>query len=305
MRHLRLCILGLALGCGSDTKPGGESSGDDTGVGGGSTDISAFINVTDAPIGDLSCFNAADGLGRETAADGCVAQRSMSGLVSDFQLGSPVDDAEVEIFLSDSTAGPPDAIYVSDPNGIFSGEVNTCAPFTYRVTTDPLLDLTKVTIESHDVMPNMGPIIPTHEVNSVSSVTYSLIPRLLGVNPDLSKGIVAGRAYDCAGQNLEGLQVVVRDAAGVVPEDTVAKYFVDDFPKREQMYTSADGLWIIMDVPPGTWTVEGYVADGAGGWSLVAATELNVVADSINISSIYTGISDGVKMPPECLTACN
>ena len=46
-------------------------------------------------------------------------------------------------------------------------------------------------------------------------------------------------------------------------------------------------------------------ADGLGGHSLVAQTELEVLADSINISSIYTGISDGVKMPEQCLSPCN
>ena len=60
-----------------------------------------------------------------------------------------------------------------------------------------------------------------------------------------------------------------------------------------------------MDVPEGNWTVDGYVADGMGGHSLVASTQLRVLPDSINISSIYTGISDGIKMPEQCLTSCN
>ena len=88
-------------------------------------------------------------------------------------------------------------------------------------------------------------------------------------------------------------------------EGVGAKYFIDDFPNRNQAYTSADGLWILMDVPVGNWTVSGYVADGMGGHSMVAQTNLEVLADSINISSIYTGIQDGVKMPEDCLTACN
>lgn len=305
MRHTTICLLALTLGCATEKSSSGGDTGTDGGGGGGggSSDISGFINVTDAPVGNLSCFTGE--LGVETAAAGCVAQRPMSGLVTDFQDGDPVDDATVEIFMNDVIDGPPDNIYESDPNGVFSAEVNACEPFTYRISTDPLLDQTKVTIESHDVMPNMGPITPTHEVNSVSSVTYALIPGLLGLNPDPDKGIVAGRAYDCDGENLQGLQVVVRDSSGNVPDGVVGKYFVDDFPKREQMHTSEDGLWILMDVPPGQWTVDGYVADGAGGHSLVASTQLKVLENSINISSIYTGISDGVKMPSECLTACN
>ena len=100
-------------------------------------------------------------------------------------------------------------------------------------------------------------------------------------------------------------EVVVEDDSGAIPEGAIAKYFIDDFPNRNQPYTSADGLWIIMDVPVGKWVVKGYVADGLGGHSMVARTELNVFAKSINISSLYTGIQDGVKMPDSCLAGCS
>ena len=299
-----------------DGSGGSEGSGGGMGDGGGDPDtgdspsepsgpgIEDFINVTDEPIGDISCFTGS--LTTEAAADNCVAQRSMAGQVMDFQENDPVDEATVEFFFADAIFGAPEETVTTDANGVFNVEMNTCEPFTYRVTTDPVLDATKVTIESHDILPNKGAINPvSHEVNSVSSVTYALIPTLLGVSPDVTKGIVAGRAYDCAGNNIEGLQVVLHDESGNIPDGTVAKYFIDDFPNRAQAYTSADGLWIIMDVPVGNWVVSGYVADGLGGHSLVAQTVLDVLADSINISSIYTGISDGVKMPEDCLTACN
>ena len=303
-------LLMGAVACGDKSESSGSdtgSTGGDDGGGGGGGDIADYINVTDAPVGDLTCFSAASGLGQEVAAAGCVGERQMSGMVSDFQEGDPVDEAKVELFFGDSitASSPPDAVYESDPNGLFTGSVMACQPFTYRVSTDAALELTKVTIESHDVMPNEGPTIAvSHELNSVSSVTYALIPNLLGLSPDVTKGIVAGRAYDCKQENLQGLQVVVHDGAGNIPEGVVVKYFVDEFPSRAQASTSEDGLWIIMDVPEGTWTVDGYVADGAGGHSKVASTQLRVIADSINISSIYTGLSDGIKMPEKCLTAC-
>ena len=54
-------------------------------------------------------------------------------------------------------------------------EINTCEPYTYRSQPIYVLDATKTTIESHDVMPNKGAINPvSHDVNSVSSVTYAL-----------------------------------------------------------------------------------------------------------------------------------
>lgn len=306
MQKLILTSLVLSMGCGD------KSTDDDSGI---ATDDTAttvigggvfedFINVTDAPIGDISCFTGS--LATETAAENCVAQRSMAGQVMDFQDDVPVDEANVEFFWADAIFGAPDEVVTADANGVFNVEMNTCEPFTYRVTTDSILDATKTTIESHDVLPNKGAINPvSHEVNSVSSTTYALIPTLLGVSPDVTKGIVAGRAYDCEGNNLEGLQVVIDDGNGNIPEGVVAKYFIDDFPNRNQAYTSPDGLWILMDVPVGNWIVKGYVADGMGGHTLIAQTQLEVLADSINISSIYTGIEDGVKMPADCLTACN
>jgi len=275
-------------------------------------DLSGFVDNPDHPIepvfGNLSCVG--DTLTTESAATGCVGQRTMQGTVRDFQLDDPVDDAMVELFQNDSTATPPEVIVETDANGMFTApDIMACQPFTYRVSTDEALGETKVTIEAHEVMPNEGPTVsPSVELNSVSSVTYALIPNLLGISPDPAKGIVAGGAYDCNGENIQGLRVIIHDGScgttGNVPGDVISKYFVDDFPSRTQFSTSEDGLWILLEVPPGDWTIDGYVSDGADGYTKVASTQLNVVADSINISSLYSGISDGVKMPEQCLTAC-
>ena len=309
MRTLMLMSLALAIGCGDDkaedtaSDAATDADGDADGGSDGGGTFDDFISVTDEPTGDLTCFSGS--LVTEQPAAGCVAQRSMYGEVLDFQEDDPVDEATVEFFFEDGIFGPADTTVTTDANGMFNVEINTCDPYTYRITTDPVLDATKTTIESHDVVPNQGVVNPSHELQSVSSTTYALIPTLLGVSPKVDKGIVAGRAYDCAGNNLQGLQVMIEDASGSIPSDVVAKYFIDDFPNRNQAYTSEDGLWILMDVPVGDWVVKGYVADGLGGHTLVARTELKVLADSINISSIYAGIEDGVKMPPECLTPCN
>jgi len=138
----------------------------------------------------------------------------------------------------------------------------------------------------------------------MSTTTYRLIPSLLGISPDVSKGIVTGSLYDCDGDPVEGGQVVLWNSAGTIPAEVQVRYFVDDFPNRNQPYTSADGLWILMDVPVGQWTVEAYVANGSGGHTRIASTTLEVYADSINISSVYVGISNGTKMPPSCLEGC-
>jgi hypothetical protein len=121
------------------------------------------------------------------------------------------------------------------------------------------------------------------------------------VSPDPTKGVVAGRAYDIGENYIEGAQVVVRNVTtGVIPEGVVVNYFVDNFPTRNQKWTSADGLWVAINLPVGDWSIEMYIADGEGGHKLMGATIVPVYADTINISSIHTGHGDGIKYPANC-----
>ena len=196
-------------------------------------------------------------------------------------------------------SGAPDSVATSDAAGAISGlEVPNCTPVTYKVTTDAALGETKPTIEAHAVYQGAGS--DTDEFNSVSTTTYQIIPSLLGVSPQPDKGIIAGTAYDSVESKIEGAQVIVTDGAGNIAAGSVVKYFVEDFPNRGQEYTSPDGLWVAINVPPGTWNVEMYVADGADGHLLMGSTVVEVAADSINISNIYTGYGSGVKLPSGC-----
>jgi hypothetical protein len=313
----KIIWLALAIGCGGDAKDTGEDdAGGDSG-GGGSVESGSFddyINTSVTAGGDLSCYTgttpAPDVLG--AGCDGHT--RTMSAEVSDFQTDNPVDEASVEIFLGDGIFGIPDHALESDLNGMISAAMPTCMPFTYRVSTDPSLDQTKVTIESHDVLPFSTVDVVTHEMNSVSSATYALIPALIGLSPDVEKGIVAGVAYDCAETAMSGVQVLVRDSSGTILEGAIigngavggvkTGYFVDEYPSRDQLETSEDGIFVLVDVPVGVVTVEAYIADGAGAYRQLSATTLEVLANSINIASIHAGISDGVRLPDSCREIC-
>ena len=75
------------------------------------------------------------------------------------------------------------------------------------VSTDPLLEETKPTYEFHSIYGYQeDETLAGEEFNSVSEVTYRIIPSLLGVSPDPDKGIAAGTAYDVNGDNVEGAQ---------------------------------------------------------------------------------------------------
>ena len=317
--------LAVLIGCGSDKDADTgytsiiEDRSDGGGGGGGTafdtgrdspsdTDSSSFdelsdwLTTTEVSSADRTCLGSA--LGTETAIPSCVGRAvTMSALVSDFQTSNPVDEARVEIFQNDAIVSAPDHDTETDFNGIMSAEMETCAPFTYRASTDPAVGLTKTTIQAHNVLPYVTTSTVMHDMNSVSYLTYSLISTLFGINPSPSNGVVFGRFLDCAGDNVMGAQVVVKNADDEIPSGVTPGYFIDDFPSKDQLQTSDDGLWMLIDVPPGQVTVEGYVYDGAD-YILMGSATLEVLADSVHIASIYTSLSDGLKMPDSCLASC-
>ena len=280
---------------------GGADGGGGDGTSGGSGNQADFINTTKAPIGDFTGFEGGytgAWLPQEVTQSGTVA---LSAAVLDFQEDTPVADATVEFYLSDEVTAVPDVSGVTDTSGNVSLSLPYCQPLTYKTATDPALGDTKNTFEAHQVYGAASSASDT--LNSVSTTTYQLIPSLLGVSVETDKGTVAGTAYDINDRAIEGAQVVVKSMADdSIPDNVVVKYFVNSFPNRDQPETSADGLWVAINIPPGDWKVEMYVADGAGGHLFMGQTVLKVFGDSINVSNIYTGY-DSVKYPESCLAA--
>jgi hypothetical protein len=292
-----LALIGLcACAGGGDTD---TDTTDDTNTNDGPPVFEDFINTATLPTGDGACFT---GTWLTQNLDATKVGTSPSaGQVLDFQEDTPVPDATLTLWYNDTVAGDPDTSGLSNTNGEVAVTLPTCQPFTYKTATNPDLEQTVDTFEAHQIFgPDVdGTVDATY--NSVSDATYKIIPSLLGVSVDPDKGVIAGTAFDCNDAEIEHAQVVVKDAAGNIPESLVVKYFQDKFPNRDQPDTSPDGLWTAINVPEGDWTVEMYVADGAGGHTLVGSTVLTVYANSINISNIYTGFSNGVKYPAECL----
>lgn len=291
-------ILGL-LACGSTEKETDTAETDTTET----TEESMFdsiVYVETPPTGEMTCFaeGYTEAWAEQTVAADAMTDISIAGAVIDFETDESVGDASIEIYYSNTVYGAPDQSYTSDGAGNFTGTVPSCTPYAYRVSTDPDLGATKVTIESSQID---GLTATGSEYNSVSIDTYNVIPALLGISPDVDKGIVAGTAYDCDGEPLEFAQIVVTDAQGNIPDSEVVRYFVDSFPSRLQEWTSEDGLFVVVNIPEGDWTVNMYVSDGAGGHLLMAQSPVKVFPDSINISSVYTSFGDGVRYPESCL----
>jgi len=291
-----LAMMVLTLGCGTDTNE--ESQTDvisDVGL-----TFTDFVNVVDSPVGDFTNFEGGyvdEWLTQQVDPDAQV-EIVLVGQTTDFETGDPVSEAIVEVFGSNEIIGSADQALESDADGKVEGMMMTCTPFAYRVSTDPDLGDTKVTMQINEILDpdSIDPVV----FDSVSSATYQVMPSLLGVSPDDEDGIVAGGAYDVNGDPVEGAQIIIVNDEGAVPDGLVVKYFRDEFPNRDQEWTSADGLWVAIDVPPGEWNIEMYVADGGDGHVLMGSTSVSVVADSINISSVFTGYGDGIRLPESC-----
>jgi hypothetical protein len=311
-------LAGLLGACsGSDGGPGAGDTGTTTGPT-GCSGIDCFLNTPDDVVatGDFSGFTPGASWEATTWLQQAVDPANVVGgdlaaIVEDFEKNTPVDKALVSFWNDDVFDAEPDALVESDVNGMVYGDATSCAPLTYRVTTDPILAETKTTFEAHQIYgtPDGGGII-SGSFLSVSSTTYQLIPTLLGVTVDPDKAIVAGTAYDVARDaglpsdddtgKIEGAQVVVYDESGEVPASLVVNYFVEDFPDRDQKWTSPDGLWVASNVPPGELRVELW-GNLDGVRTLLGATVVHSEADSINVSNIYSGYGNGVKYPSDCL----
>ena len=283
----------------------------------GSTDDSAAVDMfsqliyTDTePAAEsgtalTECYGFDGNWASQTPDSNCETEVDFDGEVIDFESDKPVPDATLEFFYSDTMVeGTEDFTTTSDASGIVSGSLRTCTPFTYRVYTDPDLADTKVTIQAHEVRSHATEAVDGVEFNSVSTTTYSIIPSLLGISVDPAAGIIAGTAYGCGGDGdpVEFAQVIVRPAEGgdYYPSQEV-RYFREEFPNRDQEWTSEDGLWVAVNIPPGRVTVEMWTWDGSE-HVLAGTVDLDVVADSINIANVFTGYEGGVVYPESCLS---
>ena len=306
MRYdVALATLVLAACSGDD---GGNKDGDPTSP---EDRFAAFINATEEVTGSFAGFTPSEDPTWLEQSVNPVTQSafSINGLVQDFEEETPVAGASVALYTDDGVDTPDDSA-TADVNGRVSIPGLSCTPATYRVTSEGGPIATKTTFKAHQVYPfPVGTTIDDAVFTSVSDVTYQLIPGILGIEVQSDLAIIAGTAFDVtrdpsaspdddAGK-IEGAQIVVYDAEGNIPDTLTVNYFIENFPVRDQEATSADGLWVAANVPPGDLTVEMW---GVVGGELVklGATQLKSEADSINISNVYSGYGDGVKYPATC-----
>ena len=123
----------------STEEPSGEPSEDV---------FAEFVNLEVPPAGDQTCFaGVADGGTAEWLTQEVDTSKqivtSYNGEIIDFESDDPVSEAFIEIWYSGVVDdGAPDSTGQSDGTGAVSGDLMTCTPYAYRVSTDPALDET-------------------------------------------------------------------------------------------------------------------------------------------------------------------
>ncbi len=316
IRTLRLIPLvsALSLACDGGSDDGGGTDTQETDDGGGSA---SGLDLTVAATGDFGCFTPTQSFDATTWLTQSGVQSpgtvTVDGVVVDFEKDEPRARRDVTLWYGDDVSQTSDAqgsVGAETSGAVTFADTPTCQPIAYLVEEEAGLDQSKPTYKAHQIYgPGSGGRIDG-EFTSVSNDTYSLIPTIFGVDLDPAKGVIAGTAYDCtrdpdtlpsndAGK-IQNAKVRVTDLQGNVQTDIVGRYFVDSFPTKNQPHTSADGLWGVFNLPPGTWRVELWGLVG-GEEALLGATTAEVYADSINIANIFSGYSDGVKYPEACL----
>lgn len=203
-------------------------------------------------------------------------------VVKDFEKSTPVMGATVEVYLSLAhvNAMMPDAS--SMPTDADGKTTLMVPPGSYRVIFRTFgAPNTIETLEFNRVY-NDGARV------SVSQATKSEIPALLNLTADDTKGVVAGSQRDCEEHELGGITVGITSDAGAY-DDTMNVFYFQDYgptrvPSLAQKWTSGDGAFAGLNVPPGNATVTAAGRNDAAGPLLKLGTGIVPVrANSITI----------------------
>jgi hypothetical protein len=198
-------------------------------------------------------------------ADDCTPSTCISAVfkVEDFEAGFMVEGVQLEVFYNNDVTGTPnlDATNLDETNE--DGEVTALVPpgasIAYRVVggETPLYPPGVVQTSVEYDVPTPDTDGGDIDALSVSQATYSLISTVLGITPDPTKGILAGSFKDCGGFEIEGVVARLYTSSGELcsgANECLDRYFIDDTPAQDQHWSSADGLFGVLQIP----TASGY-----------------------------------------------
>ncbi len=309
---LGFSVLGLVAcsgeetggGAGDDDAPGENSLEECTdGVDNGDDGIQSYVDCRDADCrpfardcapgiwddteapSDMSCLGTPDpfekGVGMATVTFGAL----------DYEDDIAIDAAHTLdlYFNNDCGVGDPDLTVSVGAGEQVSGQVDVPSHDYICVLFHAIEGQYRQTVEYDSLTPVDDLDLPVGELDgameaiTVKESTYAVIPATLGISIESGKGIIAGGFDDCSENPVANVVVSVDSD----DPNIAIRYFVEEFPNREPVTTTEDGLWGVMNVPPGevTVTLEGRLEDD-GDLVLLGERVVRVQADTINIADI-------------------
>ncbi len=265
--------------------------------------FSQFLADEPAPEADLSC--AAGALTDEDPFDAsCAVAATLDARTVDHQSKDPVGGMSVDFFAGDDLTAAPDWSATSDADGNLShDDVPLCAPIAY--VNDRNDNDSRVTVGQHVVLePGDAGAAPTFDFRNVANGTLSLVTLILGVDLKDENGFLFGKVAGCDGDvAVDKVQILVHDDNCSVPKAFSSGYTDNELPSAFVRSTTADGFFFGVNVPPGDWTVDGYVKDGDS-FRLIASAPISVKAGQVTLADLQIGRSDGLRTFTRCTGSC-
>jgi hypothetical protein len=200
--------------------------------------------TTQAPA-DFSCLHTRMDPAAPTTAT------TLPIVVADFQTKMPVAGATVEVYtsLDHFNASTPDGTSaVTDAGG---NTMLTVPAGSYRVIFRTVGDASTVETIEFNRAYNDG------KRYSVAQTTKQVIQAVLSIIPDDTLGVIAGSQRDCQERETGGVLFSSAPVSGAAFDNSkLTFYFVDasatnTVPTKAQKYTSGDGVFASLNLPPG------------------------------------------------------
>jgi hypothetical protein len=259
-----------------------------------------FLAAETDSTADLSC---AEALSAEPAfAASCQARAALAGRAVDHQSRDPIVGASVEVHESNDLDASPDWSATSGELGVIEHDVPLCTPIAYQ--NDRGDGNARVTTGQHVIIAPDDAGDVAFDFRSVGNGTLSLITLILGDELDDANGFIFGKVVGCDGEiAVDKVQALVRDENCSVPSTYSPGYTTNETPDAFARATTDDGFFFVSNIPPGTWTLEGYVRDGES-FRLVASAPIVVRASQVSLVDLQIGRSDGVRLKAGCTSGC-
>jgi hypothetical protein len=251
----------------------------------------AWTEIGDA---DWTCLNT-------PSADQPATQAiALSGRIEDFQTGNGVGPATVTAFPGIELGGNAGTTTTSDVAATRGQYTMNLAMLPSGTTRYGFKFEAPSYVKTYLLNQYLDPTMATQTRNmdAVSDATATALPAFIGVDRDVTKGVLAGAFRDCAGREVSNAVATVSSTSTTVDHLTGAQtyYFSagsSSLPVRHNVsgVMNKDGLFVILDLPPQTAPafvqVWGFVdaADLADG----QMTLLSELASPVEANAVITG----------------